>query len=265
MESIYRFISFSSFVDTIQRGALAFVQHSLWGDPYEGYIFKALKTPEGQKKILDMLRQLSPQLAKATYGTLLNIDSCIHGQSWTKCPENEYLWRINCRNQDSIRIEISLDNINKLNQVKAYEIDYVNTTLEEDIKAIIIGVNKIDIAPILRRKRPEFSCEQEIRLLSDIDLNYLPINRSHKMEVILEQFYKEGKITKNQLEYAMKNLTSESKPGYKYIEYNHIPGFIKSVMVSPNAEDWFVETVETYCSTKNLHFVGKSQFHDLII
>lgn len=270
MESIYRFISFSSFVDTIQRGALAFVHHSLWGDPYEGYIFKALKKQAGRKKIRDILSQLSPQLAIPIYGTLLHIDSCIHGQSWTKCPENEYLWRINCRNQNNIRIEVSLGNINKLNQVKAYEIDYAYTTLEEDVKAIIDAKNnKMDIAPILLRKRAEFSYEQEIRLLSAIDLNYLRSNRSPAeikvMESALKKLHEVGEINQDQYECGMNNICSESKPRYKYIEFNHIPGFINTVMVSPNAEDWFVETVETYCSTNNLHFVGKSRFHDLII
>lgn len=272
MESIYRFVSFPSFVDTIQRKALTFVHHSLWEDPNEGRIFKALKLQEGPKKILGILKQLSLELAMPTYATLKYMDSCIHAQSWTKCPENNHFWQVPSGDQYSIRIEVSLENIKRLEHVTAYEIQYVDTTLKNDLVAVVDAKKRqANLAPILLRKRPQYAYEQEIRLLSDIDLDYMRTSRSPRkvemMESALRKLGEVGQISKKEYETGMTDLRSQSMPvpKYRYIKFNHIPDFVKSIMVNPGAPDWFVETVETYCSINNQHFVGKSRFHDLII
>lgn len=274
MEGIYRFVSFPSFVDTIQRKALTFVHHSLWEDPNEGCIFKALKLPEGREKIIGILKQLSSELAMPTYTiTMLeHMDSCIHSQSWTKCPENQHFWQMHSRDQYSIRIEVSLENIKRLEHVTAYEIQYVDKTLKNDLVAVVdVKRRQANLAPILLRKRPQYAYEQEIRLLSDIDLDYMRTSRSpgkaKMMEPALRKLVEVGQISKKQYETGMTDLGSQSMPvpKYRYIKFNHIPDFVKSIMVNPGAPDWFVETVETYCSINNQHFVGKSRFHDLII
>ena len=43
-DSIYRFMSFESFVDTIQRKELALIHPEKWEDPYEGFVFKSVFT-----------------------------------------------------------------------------------------------------------------------------------------------------------------------------------------------------------------------------
>lgn len=49
-QSLYRFLSFESFVDIIQSKSLKLIQPKLWEDPYESYLLKAIKSEEGRKK-----------------------------------------------------------------------------------------------------------------------------------------------------------------------------------------------------------------------
>ena len=59
-ERLFRFVSFENFVDIIQRKALAFVNHDLWEDPYEGALFKIIRTQDGRDKVLRILQNLFP-------------------------------------------------------------------------------------------------------------------------------------------------------------------------------------------------------------
>lgn len=56
-DKIYRFLSFESFVDLIQRKQLAFVSYDSWEDPYEGFVVRAIQSEKGKKEILKHMEQ----------------------------------------------------------------------------------------------------------------------------------------------------------------------------------------------------------------
>ena len=47
------------------------------------------------------------------------------------------------------------------------------------------------------------------------------------------------------------------------IDFSHINNFIKTVLVSPFAPDWYVETVKMFCESNDIVFIGKSKLYDL--
>ena len=114
-DSIYRFDSYSHFKDVIRRKALAFVHYSRWNDPEEGLLFSIIGNKQGRVIIRRLLNDLAPRRRQFIIMALYAVRQCIHAQSWTKIPENEYFWQGHSENNDIIRLETSLDKI-KLNQ-----------------------------------------------------------------------------------------------------------------------------------------------------
>lgn len=265
--SIYRYVSFESFIDTIQRRALVFVAHDLFMDPYEGYLFKAIKTYEGQRQIKDILKRLAPDDHMWAYASLLKFEQCIHAQSWSKCGDSDALWRLYSSNQKSLRIEVSIHDITQLKKVNAHEINYLGfDSLEDEVRACVdIDKRQVKLLPILIKKRPAFSYEREVRLVSDIDVDFLPGTKDPKqqanMRAALEALRSKGEINDKQLETGLNSISYMEKPKIKYIGFEHIEGFIKSVMVSPTSPNWFVETVHTFCKNNDLPFAGRSKLY----
>ena len=48
------------------------------------------------------------------------------------------------------------------------------------------------------------------------------------------------------------------------VDFSHIKDFIKSVIVSPFAEEWYVETVKTFCTNNGIIFKGKSNLYQTL-
>jgi len=270
--SIYRFTSFESFVNIVQNKKLAFVNHELWEDPYEGFIFKALKSPEGRLKIQQISQKLFSQ-DLISIMMLSNFNNCIHGQSWSRCEESDALWRIYSFNNQAIRIEVDFENINKLLDVICGDIIYKDfKTLEEEILDLIENNGKtVDLKKILLRKRTAFQHEEEIRLLTKINLNFLPQNNRTPQEIEmvekgLEALRKDNQITEQEYQNGLKDLYDKKViPKVVHISFEHIQGFIKTVMVHPQSSDWFCETVKEFCKRNNLKYIGKSKLYTLTV
>ena len=268
-ERLFRFVGFENFVDTIQRKALAFVNHDLWEDPYEGALFKIIRTEEGRNKVLQILQNLfpNPQMPHTVTLELIHrMSPCIHGQSWTKCEESDAIWRIYSNNCMSIRMEVSYTNLNRLEGINIHDIIYDDTYfLQKEVESIVENENHLNIGGLLLRKRTAFSHEQEVRLLSHLDLTYLHNHRNENEKLLmkrgLEALRKSGEITRKQENTGLANIYKEKQSPVKYISFDNIENFITSVLVHPQAQKWFVETVEKFCEINELRFLGKSKLY----
>ncbi len=272
-QGIYRFINFDNFVDLIQRKALTFVTRDLLEDPYEGYVYGALKTSHGRQQILNVLREHYPQDAEAWLSILLNMDRCWYIQSWTRCTESDALWRIYSHNKHALRIEISLEDILKLNNVSAHDMQYKdNLTLRDEIESLISSDKKnLNPRSILLCKRSSFLHEQEIRLLSferdNLATNYQTPEEQNMRRLILARLHDNGKMTDNEFETALKDANSPEKrlEKLKRIPFNHIENFIRSVMIHPLAPNWFSETINTFCNNNNIRYLGRSNLYTFTV
>lgn len=268
--SIYRFLSFDSFVDLIQRKELAFVHHDLWEDPYEGFLFKAITDPEGLKRIDAILKKHSFRDSEFFKATLLLMRDCMHGQSWSQCPESDALWRIYAHENKSIRIEVKKENISQLKEVTQNEIIYSDFyDLEEEILSMI-GNNKVHLGKVLLRKRTAFKHEEEIRLLTNVDLSYLKDNKTAEQRALmnkgLQVLRDRGQISEAEFQTGWSNNNKTINPDkVKYIGFKHIDNFIESILLHPLSPDWFVETVQMYCKLNNIRYLGKSKLYTFSI
>ena len=265
-QKIYRFMSFESFVNIVQKKALAFVHHDKWEDPYEGFIFKSIKHEEGRKEILRILKELTPDHAKKHFARLLKFEKTLFGQSWTKLPESDALWRIYSYNNMSIRVEIYSGSVIGILQgtlpVTPYEIKYSDSiSIKSQLEKIVDG-NKIIPTNVLLTKRTAFKHEEEVRLLF-FDSENIPNDQQKFPPEVLKELYKTGDITKQEFDNGMKEITKEEKiPDVKYIEYEHNKKFICSVMLHPLAPNWFNETLAAFCENNNLKYLGKSKLYE---
>lgn len=258
-ETIYRFISFESFVDIIQQQILYFSHPSKFDDIFEQYCYLAgIKNME-ESKIWDKLTKLA-------------IYNRIFVQAWTNLSESDALWRIYAYNNFSVRIEISKNDIKKLNDIYIYEVQYT----DEPLNLIMKYANEdfFCFLKCLAIKRKAFAHEQEIRLVNytrwddaqDAQDN-IKIIAACQDDRFFKLIYEKYKDFDEDLMLAdIKNMRekyniyahTKSKP----ISFSHIPNFIKSVMLNPLAPDWFCSTVKTFCINNNLQFLGKSVLYD---
>lgn len=267
--SIYRFISFEAFVNIVQTQALTFVNHELWDDPYEGYIFKALKTDEGQKQIEALAKKIFPN-HHYLIAMLYQFKNTFHGQSWTECEESDALWRIYSSNNRAVRIEVNTSSIRDLSDVSCDRIIYKDfSSLEDEIRDLIKKTGSkigVDIKRILLRKRTAFKHEEEVRLLTKVNLNYLTDNKSRQQRDLMNQgllcMKKKGDITDKEFQTGWEdNNKIKEIPQSVSKKIENIDNFIKSVVIHPLSSKWYVDTVKEYCKRNNINFIGKSKLY----
>lgn len=229
MNSLYRFISFETFVDIVQRKELAFVRPETWDDPCESYLLKALRSDQGKKEIRDLLDSLDSRVHKGkNHDALLKLlGNQFYGQCWTKKDESDALWRIYSNNKKAIRIEISIEDLKYLKyeeiEVVHKHVDYTKTmTLESEVNRVF-KKETMNPADIFFAKREAFDHEDEYRVMV-----YNPIERS-------------GDVI--------------------YISFQAIDHFIKSAMLHPQAPKWFHNTVEEYCKKNEVKYIGQSKLY----
>lgn len=270
MSSIFRFMSFEGFVDMVQRQALAFVNPELWEDPYESFVIAAMKTNEGQEKVYGLLKKLGHEDRIPSFLRLQYFSTAIFGQSWTKLAESDALWRIYPNNNRSIRIEVLIENIKRLDGVGIYDIRYVkHMDLETELKELIAEDRKLLLYKTICAKRDAFSHEQEVRLLATPDARDIHqperTKNADRIRRALEALHKRGEIDRAEYDAGIANLNEESPQPkrVKYIPFGHVSDFIHSVVLHPLAPDWFDSTVRTYCEKHSLNYAGRSKLYEL--
>jgi hypothetical protein len=276
LESIYRFLSFPSFVDTIQRKSLTFVTYDMWDDPYEGFVLGATKTDEGREKIVACLNQMKHEIPPELVMNLLSgMRYTVHLQSWSRLNESDALWRIYGFSGSGIRIQTDRAKVNAIGGVTIIDVDYKMLSLVDEIGRICNGPNKIDISKAFSSKRKAFEHEQEVRLVTDIDGHYLPPpprRRStdttfNASRAAMRHAHYAGQITKDQMNEGLKNIDlnearqNDSSNQVKAVSFADVSNFIESVVVHPMAAPWFVSMVGEFCERNNVPFDGKSSLY----
>ncbi|MGN4127404.1 hypothetical protein ACMGD3_20685 [Lysinibacillus sphaericus] len=255
MSKIYRFISFETFIDMIMRQSLTFVHPSLWDDPYELLLLK------------DKLKK-SSESAKLTstgfdLGTILEhiVTYKLYCQSWSKVHESDALWRIYNHNNASVRIEIDLNDISKLENVETLEVEYLDAPYE---------VSEEDhFYDLLKIKRKAFSHEHEVRLVTHYKFNDDEDIKEHFMDYLKlsgdSKFFRNIEIEDipAEVDRVLSKLNANLENKTFHIYYGHIDNFIKSVMLNPFAPEWFNDTLKMVCEQHEINYLGKSELYKI--
>lgn len=166
---IYRIFSIGRFSRIVTSRENGLVHPSKWDDPFENFFLKNdAEMPDGT---LVSLRQISESW---------------YGQCWTRNKESDVLWRIYSAEKTGVRVGTTIrklfssfydphDNFAR----HKYLIGAVEYKLREEIEHFLAGTTFMDLsfggqphkfAKTLLIKRPEFTHENEVRLLfQDID------------------------------------------------------------------------------------------------
>jgi hypothetical protein len=267
--SIYRFErSIQRFCQLVDERALTFVlPAAAWPDENEGFLFRAVQSQEGQAKVLKALQNVFPKTKGhgLAIGLLKAFRQGHYAQCWSKCPENDALWR-----GYQVRIEVDRDDISKLDGIKAHDVRYVNSIdLEEELKLVFTHIDEEKFAwrpeNVLLIKRTQFSHEQEVRLLTKI-IDENVVNRTQPwVAVILPKVfhreYLEGKITKEEFERNLEELKKIIISTTRKVSFAHIPNFIRSVMLHPHLPNEIDRQMARFCTQHSLNYLGKSRMY----
>ena len=260
-ESLYRYMSFESFVDTVQRKQLHFVHPSEFEDPMEFQYLQKMCVSEPSNYIEILYR----------FAMVYRF----YVQSWTALPESDAMWRIYNYNNFAVRIEIDKEAVGYLEDVQAVDVVYTDEP-DEYIKKHAQN-RLITEYKSLAIKRNAFEHEKEVRLVKHIRWeneqeayeNTMLVGatvfddvecKKHLMELYTN--CTEEQI-KNELSKRLEKFNINANEKSIKISFSHIKNFIKTVLVSPFAPEWYVETVETFCRANDIIFLGKSKLYDL--
>ena len=248
---IYRYVGFDTFVGMIQSKSLAFVLPEMWEDPQEISPF------------LQLLEKIDNAYIK------LMLWACYYktyGQCWTELSESDAMWRIYSYHCRAIRVKVSEDKVQLLDNVCAVKVHYTDDSYERQYT----GIN--DYLAALTQKRTAFEHEKEIRLIhyyrfhdeDDMDIHVkalMTTTHNEKVVEIMETLYPNLDMEQQVLQVCqLLNIGKVKKP-VKNISFEHIPEFISGVMVHPQAPDWYVAIVEEFCRVNNVPFEGKSKLY----
>lgn len=264
---VYRFIDFLGFVNLVQNKNLVFVKPELWDDPFENYVFKKIETRSGQEEIVKALEDLGYSNIPSKILSLCIRKSSVFGQSWSMLSESDALWRIYSSINNSVRVSVSVKNIQKLSKTcPNFYCSGVNYKKSIDLKEEILNLFKgkdLDTFCVkgMLTKRDSFSHEKEFRLLyveEDLSLSDSFFRKefekfSDKNYVIDDDFYN-----------TLDKVNKISRGGDKICEVgiSNPSEFIDSVMLHPQAEDWVDETVAKYCSLNGIKYLGRSKLYE---
>lgn len=169
---IYRIFSFERFSEMITSRTNSLVHPSKWDDPFENFFLK------GEVKTSDGTPIDTSDLSKSWYG-----------QCWTMNKDSDAMWRIYSAEKTGVRVETTVrslfsdfynssDNFAQLKYLIG-SVEYKTTgeilsfLTETSLTDLMHGGQPHEFAKTLLIKRPEFSHENEVRLLfHDADNRY---------------------------------------------------------------------------------------------
>lgn len=268
MTPIYRFIPFYQLVDIVQREALTLVHSSLWDDGCENPLFRAAADERYAQRIFDAMKHNAN--GEFFHSTMRAHYELLHGQSWTICAESDALWRAYGYNNLALRIESTREYFENYNKTQSRNIgldiitiEYDDFTLQGLIDDIRLTENSIDFGgKAFTIKRPAFAHEQEVRLITlrtdqsqwkEADEDFYATIKAHS------EHNEEMRAVLNSLENEKKSCSKDPNISYIPIELHDC---IKSVLVHPLAPPHYCETVEAFCKSQGISFMGKSALYE---
>lgn len=267
---VYRFMGIKSFEEICSSKALTFVHHTLWEDPYEGFIYQAIARPEQHDEIRKLIKEIGPDIPSIAFDMLHDFSSTLFGQSWTK--EGDALWDLYPPNNQgkSLRVQINTANLKKIpaskewEKVGAFEIHYVDApNLKEELSLSIKG-NQISFGnTLLRKRKAEFQHEQEVRL-TVMDWDYSLFNQRNAQSKVakiqmLQQMLIAGQISRETFDYNVRDdlrvLNKLKTPKIRKVLLTDL-SLIEAVNVHPRASNEYADTIESICSKNGIKFLG---------
>jgi len=253
MSKIYRYISFHSFVDTIQRRKLTFIHPSLWDDPFELYFL--------QQEIKSQIIKSNGNFSDAL-GAILQyiVSNKTYAQAWTSLNESDSLWRIYSHGGTSVRISTDRNKISLLDDVKIFDVKYVKR-----YKPTI--TNNKDFIELIGTKREAFSHEKEVRLVKYNKFSDMDDANKHITAFLalngMDKYFDNIEIEniKEKVEELVKKINQNIQTKIQYIRFETVDNFIESVMLNPFAPDWFDDTLQFFCKKNNLKYLGRSKLY----
>lgn len=247
---IYRYINLETFIDMLLNQRLVFVHPTKWEDPMELDAYnKVLK-----HRSLDKNSALT-----VAYFAAKNKTYC---QSWTELSESDAMWRIYSYDNKSIQIRVKLSSIRQL-PISVNKVVYTDS-IEEYIKTI--PNEKMD--QLFAIKRNAYKHEKEIRLVSrylykgseDLEKHVIAAYKVSDSKWIQNKTEAEWKI---ELDECIKLLNADLGVLTKIIDFSMISDFIDSVVIHPQAQNWYVNIVGQLCNIHNIKYKGKSKLYEI--
>ncbi len=225
-KQIFRYVPFETFVQLVLTQQLAFVNPFVcWPDKYEGFLFRLLKDRDLKYKAEELIKPLFKNKYE-TVKKIIDKAEAIRCESWSYNHDQVVMWNAYSYNKHTIMIGTTKEKMRQL-PVRMREVKYIpQMTLESEIQELTTE-NGVDPERIFTRKRSQFEFEQEIRYF-------------------LQNKYLKEKERKN----------------VEMIDVPNVKDFIEEVLVHPEAEEWFVDTVRAVCNANDIAFNGKSQLYE---
>lgn len=168
-QDIYRIFTLKRFKELVSTNRLVLVNPSKWDDPFENFFLNSNAVDSNNELI-----------------SLESIANSWYGQCWTFNRESDALWRIYSPDKDGVRVKTTIkkifsnlwDSSNDFSRLIYFigKVTYKKRSeIEEYMKhitftKIAMGGQNINFAKLLCIKRPEFSHENEVRILiNDVD------------------------------------------------------------------------------------------------
>ncbi len=243
---IYRYLSFFQLVDILERKKLYLQKVCYWDDPSEGSGYLSLMQNMAIKATgenVDTVKSDVPlkDSIKSTYP---------FGTSWSLLRESDSMWRIYSQDKTGVQIKTSIEKL----EGALSRVDFPKKYHEiEDFFDIKYAVGKVDYNPAnnfndleqlehFLTKREAFKHEEEIRGLVKFSVaaDHQRLSKFNLCTNIMKRdFFLKEKMS----------LTSIADD------------FIAEVRIDPRAEDWIVETIKSYCKSKNITNVERSDLY----
>lgn len=273
---LYRFLSLESLLDILLNNELTLMRPSLWDDPFEQKVFNDFIDRKIQLKIaevgidIDLYDQFKDLIHQKS------ISENVYAQCWTNVSESDAFWRIYSHNNRAIRISTDFSNISKYQDLHVQPIDYADYIVGENLLEIYVNNEDIDILDLISLKRAAFEHEHEIRLIYIDESSVVKNSFAEFLRIYRSDFIdkRNGYLTDEDerelfrlIHYGDKHDTvddfiirlHDKKDIIKYsIEYSD---FIKDVLVSPFAPNWYVSVIEKLCANYGISFLGKSELY----
>lgn len=276
--NIYRITNLDRFTEIVEQQVLGFVSYDTWEDINEGYVLRALRTDEGQKKISHILHELGTDRMAAQVAISLLEGMChsVHMQSWSLTEENDAMWKLYASDGNGIQIATSLVKIDFLEGVGYQNIRYEKLSLREELKRIVTG-KQIKLAPavviqmdqVFATKSCAYDHEREVRLMTSIDTSLAKFHHQKEpgkiqpgiARELVTKLISNGDLKPAEMGTIMRQVNHN---WLKQVSFAHIPNFIESVRVSPTATIEFFGKVKKICAENNLKFLGKSELYTYV-
>lgn len=252
---IYRYVSFFQLVELLERKRLHLQKVCYWDDASEGSGY---------------LSSMQNVVIKATGANVETIKSDItlkdsikktypFGTSWSLIPESDAMWRIYSQDKMGVKIQTSVKKLENALSTVEFPKNYLEIESLFDIEYVVGKVDynatkNINGIEHFLTKREAFKHEAEIRGLVKFSVTNDPqrlSNLSIQSNIKIRAFF---------LGCNCPDWMDLPGDEIKFI-YTREVDFIEALRIDPRADDRIVDTIKSYCKTKNINNIERSSLY----